>query len=58
MTFSALQFPFNSCPDHVQAILVAFACGIQPSNRFLGQRHQKAFIPEFLASHTHKINRI
>lgn len=51
MTFPALQLSLDASPDHIQAVLVLFAHLIQPLDRFLGQRHQNALVPEFLASH-------
>ncbi len=58
MTFPLFQLFLDGRPDHVQAILIVLAGGIQPGHHFLGQRHQEPFVPEFLASHAPKINRI
>lgn len=56
--FSPFKFPLDGRPDHVQAVLVVFADSLKPGDRFLGQRNQKPLIPEFLASHGHKLNHI
>lgn len=51
MTLAPLQFPVDYGPDHIKPVLVLIPHCIKPLDRFLGQRHQKALIPEFLASH-------
>lgn len=58
LALTPLQFSFNPLADHVEAVFVALANGVEAFNGFRGERKGQPFRVELLASHTPKINRM